>query len=176
MKLSYELERSSSLVCIEQNGSLAQDVFTTRNRLHSEYTFVDTVKTLGKTDSHVVDDSVVTHHINEASQMLQKALGKPSVSLSEDQVACIHALSSAKQLVLTEGYAGAGKTTVMRVLRDIWESSGYAVYGLAPTGRAAENLSECDIPSRTIDSFLHNGSKVNWRRLILIITSCQLLV
>lgn len=37
---------------------------------------------------------------------------------------------------------------------EIWKAEGYAVYGLAPTGKAAQNLEQSGIRSTTIHKFL----------------------
>src|ERR1017187_3333261 len=39
-----------------------------------------------------------------------------------------------------QGFAGAGKTTTLRVIRGAAESQGYQVEGFAPTSRAARQL------------------------------------
>ncbi len=65
-------------------------------------------------------------------------------------------MASSNQLSFIEGYAGAGKTTVMRGMKEIWEASGFKVYGLAPTGRATDNLADCGIRSQTVDRFLRS--------------------
>ena len=52
------------------------------------------------------------------------------------------------------GMQGAGKTTALDACREIWEAGGYRVYGLAPTGRAAQNLEGSGISSQTLHKFL----------------------
>jgi hypothetical protein len=42
----------------------------------------------------------------------------------------------------------------LEACRDIWEDAGYRVYGLAPTGRAAQNLEGSGIESQTLHKFL----------------------
>ena len=41
-----------------------------------------------------------------------------------------------------EALAGTGKTYTAGVLRELYESAGYTVIGVAPTGRAARELRE----------------------------------
>ena len=54
-----------------------------------------------------------------------------------------------------EALAGTGKTYTAGVLREVYESAGYKVLGVAPTGRAARELTEqAGIPSRTLDRLL----------------------
>ncbi|MBP9691729.1 MAG: AAA family ATPase, partial [Alphaproteobacteria bacterium] len=48
----------------------------------------------------------------------------------------------------------AGKTTALGVCHGIWKAGGYAIYGLTPTGKAAQNLEQGGIPSTTLHKFL----------------------
>lgn len=53
-----------------------------------------------------------------------------------------------------QGRAGVGKTTVLRIVREGAEKSGYTVEGFAPTSRAAGQLREAGIEATTLQSFL----------------------
>ena len=50
-------------------------------------------------------------------------------------------LSSRDQVIGLQGSAGAGKTTSLAAIREVAERQGYSIEGLAPTSRAAEELS-----------------------------------
>jgi conjugative relaxase-like TrwC/TraI family protein len=63
-------------------------------------------------------------------------------------------LSSPDRLQGIQGYAGAGKTTTLSVVRSAAEWNGYAVEGFAPTSRAARQLGETGIESGTLQGFL----------------------
>ncbi len=63
-------------------------------------------------------------------------------------------LSSPDRIQGIQGFAGAGKTTTLSVVRDAAESNGYAVEGFAPTSRAARQLNEAGIESGTLQGFL----------------------
>jgi len=63
-------------------------------------------------------------------------------------------LSSPDKVQGIQGYAGAGKTTALSVLRAVIESQGYEVQGFAPTSRAARQLWEAGIEAATLQSFL----------------------
>lgn len=153
-RLSLKIQASRELVCLEDRGDFLKNVYTTRTRLAEEKKFVETIHHLKGNESHGVDISVVEASIEKANIQLRVSQNDPKASLSEDQVSAIQHMSLANQLSLVEGYAGSGKTTVMKVMKEIWEKSGYQVVGLAPTGKAAENLSECGIASTTIHRFL----------------------
>jgi conjugative relaxase-like TrwC/TraI family protein len=63
-------------------------------------------------------------------------------------------LSSADRVQGVQGYAGAGKTTALSVVRSAAEAHGYHVEGFAPTSRAARQLGEAGIESGTLQGFL----------------------
>jgi conjugative relaxase-like TrwC/TraI family protein len=63
-------------------------------------------------------------------------------------------LSSPDRIQGIQGFAGAGKTTTLSVVRDAAESNGYAVEGFAPTSRAARQLNDAGIESGTLQGFL----------------------
>jgi conjugative relaxase-like TrwC/TraI family protein len=63
-------------------------------------------------------------------------------------------LANRDQVQALEGVAGAGKTTTLAAVRDGAERAGYAVEGLAPTSRAAHQLSEAGIESATLQRHL----------------------
>ena len=53
-----------------------------------------------------------------------------------------------------QGFAGAGKTTALSVVRSAAETQGYSVEGFAPTSRAARQLGEAGIEAGTLQGFL----------------------
>ena len=69
-------------------------------------------------------------------------------------------LSSADRVIGVQGYAGTGKTTMLKRLRVLAESRGYRAAGLAPSASAARTLAnESGIGSETLQRFLarHTG-------------------
>ncbi|NRA90488.1 MAG: MobA/MobL family protein, partial [Simkaniaceae bacterium] len=153
-RVCLKLQASDELVCIKEGASLSQRVFTTKTRLEEETRFVEGVRSLKDSHTHTVDPEVVQSVIDSTNKGFQERSKDPDASLSNDQVRAIHHMASSNQLSFIEGYAGAGKTTVMRGMKEIWEASGFKVYGLAPTGRASDNLADCGISSQTVDRFL----------------------
>ena len=67
-------------------------------------------------------------------------------------------LSSRDRVQGIQGYAGTGKTTTLSVIRSAVESQGYTVGGLAPTSRAARQLAEAGVETRTLQGFLARGT------------------
>ena len=76
--------------------------------------------------------------------------------LNEGQKAAVKAILAAMDRVVgVQGYAGTGKTTMLKRLRALAESRGYRVAGLAPSASAANTLGqESGIQSETLQRFL----------------------
>src|ERR1700691_2027334 len=66
-------------------------------------------------------------------------------------------LSSPDRIQGIQGFAGAGKTTTLTVVRSAAESQGYQVEGFAPTSRAAKELEQAGIHAGTLQVFLARG-------------------
>ena len=64
---------------------------------------------------------------------------------------------SREKIVGLDGVAGAGKTTVLSVIREAAETDGYRVAGFAPTSRAAQKLAEAGMETSTLQKFLTRG-------------------
>jgi conjugative relaxase-like TrwC/TraI family protein len=68
-------------------------------------------------------------------------------------------LSSPDRIQGIQGYAGAGKTTVLATLRSAVEAQGYEVQGFAPTSRAARQLREAGIEAGTLQGLLARSAQ-----------------
>lgn len=67
-------------------------------------------------------------------------------------------LGSRDQVVILEGRAGAGKSTVLGQVQKVLEGEGWTVMGLAPTRKAAEVLAKDGLRATTVADFaLHPG-------------------
>jgi conjugative relaxase-like TrwC/TraI family protein len=90
-----------------------------------------------------------------ASEKTVGHLAAAHPELSDSQRAAVeHLAASRDQVMALEGVAGAGKTTTLAAVRDVAERQGYAVEGLAPTSRAAQQLGEAGITSGTLQRHL----------------------
>jgi Ti-type conjugative transfer relaxase TraA len=159
-RVEAKLKNSNELIVLhfdpENNDSI---VYTTRRMLAAEKSLIESADNLGKVQSH----GVKTHHIENAIAKADKELIEHG-GLSADQKTAIHHLVNKEQIKCVVGIAGAGKTTALEVCHEIWKAEGYAVYGLAPTGKASQNLEsktlgdasleQSGIPSTTLHKFL----------------------
>ena len=75
-------------------------------------------------------------------------------------------LTDSDRVVGVQGYAGTGKTRMLRRARALLEKRGYKVMGLAPSASAARTLeNEAGIPSETLQRFLARNAGVAQGRL-----------
>jgi conjugative relaxase-like TrwC/TraI family protein len=70
-------------------------------------------------------------------------------------------LSSPDRVQGIQGFAGAGKTTTLAVIRSAAEMRGYRVEGFAPTSRAARQLNEAGIEAGTLQRFLARAANAD---------------
>ena len=81
--------------------------------------------------------------------------------LNEGQKEAVKTILASKDRVVgVQGYAGTGKTTMLKRLRALAQSQGYRTVGLAPSASAAKTLAnESGIRSETLQRFLarHDG-------------------
>jgi conjugative relaxase-like TrwC/TraI family protein len=66
---------------------------------------------------------------------------------------------SREKIVGFDGIAGAGKTTVLSVIREGAVANGYKVEGFAPTSRAAQKLAEAGMETSTLQKHLTRGQQ-----------------
>ena len=101
------------------------------------------------------------HAVNERSRdaALVRAAERGLV-LSGEQRAAFEHVTGERGLSVVVGYAGTGKSAMLGVAREAWESAGYTVRGAALSGIAAEGLENgSGIASRTIASLEHQWSE-----------------
>ena len=157
--LCSKVQGSSALVNVGEHlffkgtkESQSVPVFTSRETLEKEADLGLLGERLAQRQRHHVNQEAFDYHVDQADQELKQ---KHKTGFSKDQKAVLSHLCSAEDLSCLVGYVGSGKTTVLGVAQRIWQDSGYRVHGLAPTGRAADNLAESGITSsQTLHKFL----------------------
>jgi conjugative relaxase-like TrwC/TraI family protein len=90
------------------------------------------------------------------SRTVDRVISAAGRRLTHDQAAVVAVVAgSGRGVEVIEALAGTGKTYTAAVIRELYEHAGYQVLGVAPTGRAARELTdEAGIPSRTLDRLL----------------------
>ncbi len=154
-RLEARLKNSSELLLLrpgEGEGKDGDAIYTTRSLLKAERALVGTAERLSASSSHGVDEAHVEASFAKANEDLKDLGG----NLSADQTQAVRHLIDSGQLKCVVGIAGAGKTTALGIAKSAWDAQGYNVVGLAPTGKAAQNLEQSGITSMTLHKFLQN--------------------
>lgn len=122
-----------------------QERFTSREMIATEARLERAADRLGGTRDHFV----AATHVHRA---LDAAEGR-GLTLSGEQRDALGRITERERLASVIGYAGTGKSAMLGVAREAWESAGYRVRGATLSGIAAENLEGgSGIASRTIAS------------------------
>jgi Ti-type conjugative transfer relaxase TraA len=125
-----------------------EDRFTTRAMIETEQRLHHTAKLMAERDRHAVRNA-------DREVALARAEARGLV-LSGEQADALAHVTDGRDLGIVVGHAGTGKSAMLGVAREAWETAGYEVRGVALSGIAAENLeSGSGIASRTIASMEH---------------------
>jgi len=131
----------------------ARDLFTTREVWDAEDRLLEAGRFLG---GPAVEQATVDEHISRPT-------GSEGRILSTDQAAAVaNIATSGRQVDVLVGPAGAGKTTSLEKLLELWELTHGAgtVRGLAPTARAAEVLADSlGIQTENTAKWLHETAR-----------------
>ena len=123
-------------------GIRAPAKYTTRELIRLESEMANRAIWLSQRSSHGVRQPVI------------EATFARHERLSGEQKAAIEHVAGGGRIAAVIGRAGAGKTTMMKAAREVWEAAGYSVVGGALAGKAAEGLEkEAGILSRTLASW-----------------------
>ncbi|MGA2653352.1 MAG: MobF family relaxase [Terracidiphilus sp.] len=134
---------SGEFQIVDRSQSQPARQFTTAKTIEAEHEIVRRVRE-GKNQVEPVLSRMQA--VNVADQ--HPHLNRAQQSVVED------VLSSPDRIQGIQGFAGAGKTTTLSVVRDAAESQGYTVEGFAPTSRAARQLGDAGVDAGTLQGFL----------------------
>jgi Ti-type conjugative transfer relaxase TraA len=133
------------LVSLEGTNGRGEDLYTTISLRLLEEQLVARGKEM----------AARTHEVAGLAINVSPDLQGKMASLSREQRDVVAHVTQGCALTLVQGWAGAGKSTTMAAAREVFEAQGAHVVGVAPTGKAAENLTQgSQIPAQTIDAFL----------------------
>ncbi len=79
--------------------------------------------------------------LTRVQRWIERYTEKRGITLSEEQRRAVELAASSRLLVLTGG-PGCGKTFTTKTVVDLWRAMGKSILLAAPTGRAAQRLSE----------------------------------
>ncbi|EHY0954112.1 relaxase domain-containing protein [Vibrio cholerae] len=125
-----------------------EPIYTTLTVLDNEQSMIKLAKQLATTTSKNISKKAIYSAVKSAEDEL-------GFGFDEEQLEAIFAALSGPDLNITQGSAGAGKTTLMLAARYAYASFGYKVLGTCIAKKAADNLyEETGIESCTISSLL----------------------
>lgn len=144
---------AGEFVAVEQRAETPGRAFTTPEMIAIEQ---DTIEVMRR-GQHA--------HGPLASEEIANVIERDYPHLSQSQHAVLRqVLGNDDQVMALEGVAGAGNTTTLAALRDGAEQAGYTVEGFAPTSRAAHQLQDAGIASRTLQQHLVSREEASHSR------------
>jgi ATP-dependent exoDNAse (exonuclease V) alpha subunit len=103
------------------------------------------------------------------NKIIEKFENKNKFLLSRGQKEAVYmALKSSDAYMAWQGVAGAGKTTSIQIVADAFRGQNYQVIGMAPTGKAAEELAKNIGSGQTIHSFLSKNQDYSEKTLMIV--------
>jgi Ti-type conjugative transfer relaxase TraA len=158
------LRGSSDLIALGKDGR-DEERFTSRQMIETEQRLQRASELMAERERHGVNQQ-------DREGALARAETRGLVLSGEQRAAFVH-VTDARGLSVVVGYAGTGKSAMLGVAREAWESAGFTVRGAALSGIAAEGLEHgSSIASRTIASLEHQwgqGRELLTSRDVLVI-------
>lgn len=131
------------------------EVFTSKTTLATEAECSDAVRRGAGDQAHRLGRNVIDREFDRLEAEITAKIGAPA-SLAQQRAAAAHVACETGRHAFIEGWAGTGKTTMLKALGDAYKASGFEVLGCCQSAAASQNLArETGIPSRTIASLLH---------------------
>lgn len=137
--VDHAIEHSTGIVRLGYSEE-GRPVFTTPAIVALEKRLVTEAQAAQRDHSHIVRESTVRAVLSQHPELSE-----------EKKVAVAYLTTRPGAVQITSGSAGTGKTSLLRVCREVWEKEGFSVCGATLTGKAAVGLqAEAGIPSDTI--------------------------
>jgi Ti-type conjugative transfer relaxase TraA len=142
---------SPDLIALGKDGR-GDERFTSRDMIETEQRMSRAADRLAAMDR--------SDGLSAATTYAMRTAESAGLALGAEQEAALRHITGERGLSLVLGYAGTGKSAMLGVARDVWESAGLNVRGAALAGIAAEGLENgSGIASRTIASMEHSWAQ-----------------
>ncbi|MGV3569882.1 MAG: MobF family relaxase [Ramlibacter sp.] len=130
------------------------EVFTSKATHELEAAISERVEAGARDAAHRISAGLVAVRFDALESELEAKLGV-KVSLAQQREAAVHVCSATGRHSFVEGWAGTGKTTLLKAAAGAYRDAGLEVFGCCQSAAAALNLSrETGIPTRTLASLL----------------------
>jgi conjugative relaxase-like TrwC/TraI family protein len=141
-----------------------RDKYSTKAMMAIEKRVYDIVRSRSDEGGHLIP-----------KERVEKVIARHFPTIESEQRAAVDAATQTRSgVTIIQGVAGAGKSYAMAAVRQVFEDSSYRVQGLAPTNKAARELSRStdNMPASSVESFLfrlQQGTAELTRKDVLII-------
>lgn len=130
-------------------------VFTSKATLATEAECSNAVSRGADDQAHRLNRDIIDREFDRLEAEISAKIGAPA-SLAQQRAAATHIACETGRHAFVIGWAGTGKTTMLKALGDAYKASGYEVLGCCQSAAASQNLArETGIHARTIASLLH---------------------
>jgi ATP-dependent exoDNAse (exonuclease V) alpha subunit len=130
------------------------EIITSQATLDLEASISQAVADGAADKAHRIPRDLVEAEFARLERELEEKLGV-EVSLDQQRDAALRIACETGRHALVEGWAGTGKTTLLKAVGVAYKAGGFDVSGCCQSAAASLNLArETDIPSRTIASLL----------------------
>jgi Ti-type conjugative transfer relaxase TraA len=145
------IRASDQVVYVGKDGR-GEERFTSRAMLETEQRLERATWSLAERQGHGADA--------RGQERALAAFQRNADKLSAEQRGALLHVARPTDLAVVVGLAGTGKSTMLGVAREMWESVGYSVRGAALSGIAADTLEAgSGIASRTLASLEHQWAQ-----------------
>lgn len=152
---------------IKVPSKVGGEFFITKEELEREKTLADHVQASQGTVESMVSEETLGKY-GQFQTSLEERAKRDGTALTERDLlgakqqreAFETILKSRDRITFLDGKAGTGKSFLQGQMKNALESEGWKVVGLAPTGKAAENLAADGITATTLANFERNGDGI----------------
>ncbi|MBP9777543.1 MAG: conjugative relaxase [Rickettsiaceae bacterium] len=135
----------------EYNG-MTGELLTTKESFRKEQYILKLMKQGQGSVRSIADETLI-------NKVLQPLLDKKYLNKGQEST-IRHISTSSDQVVAVQGYAGTGKTTMLKPATQIMQNAGYKLTLLGAYNSTAQNLQkELEMPAQTLSSFLYQTQK-----------------
>jgi conjugative relaxase-like TrwC/TraI family protein len=151
-----ELDRLMASDMVARLGTTATmtEIFASKKRQTLETTVDARVRDGKESRAHAIDPALINREFDALESELRKQLGV-GVSLDQQRAAAHHVACETGRHAFVVGWAGTGKTTMLRAATRAYSAAGFSIVGCCQSAAAARNLArETGAKSRTLASLL----------------------